>query len=392
MTALSNGDLVALALREPRRWRAADDAAFARLFGQARSAGLLARVVRRLADEALGSEADPSPQVLADAGPWPAAARGHAAAIWRLAQAQKREVRREAVHIAHALADLGGPVVVLKGASYVLADLPPSHRGRLFSDTDILVPQPLLDRAEALLALHGWEIAERSAYTQRYYREWSHELPPMTHRLRGTTLDVHHALVPPTARLKTSSAALFDGLVALPEGAAGGRLHRLAPELAVLHAATHLLLGEEMRHALRDLSDIDLLLRHFGGDAADDGHFWRALTDRAAALNLGRLLHYALHQVERLFATPVPAAARARAAGGRAPWPIDATMHWLLGHASRSPHPSAAGWTTPTALGLLYLRGHWLRMPLPLLLRHLGVKARGLDRPPRSDDATARDG
>jgi len=39
----------------------------------------------------------------------------------------------------------------------------------------------------------------------------------------------------------------------------------------VLHAATHLFLNEEFSSALRDLADLDSLLRHFGGET----RFWR---------------------------------------------------------------------------------------------------------------------
>jgi hypothetical protein len=39
------------------------------------------------------------------------------------------------------------------------------------------------------------------------------------------------------------------------------------------------------------------------------------------------------------------------------------------------------------ALAALYLRGHWLRMPMPLLARHLTVKALGLHEPPKKKPA-----
>ena len=50
--------------------------------------------------------------------------------------------------------------------------------------------------AEAALMLDGWASGHRSAYDQRYYRTWMHELPPMQHIQRGTVLDVHHAIAP----------------------------------------------------------------------------------------------------------------------------------------------------------------------------------------------------
>jgi len=53
------------------------------------------------------------------------------------------------------------------------------------------------------LMLEGWVSGHRSAYDQRYYRKWMHEIPPMTHIRRQTVLDLHHNILPETARLRT---------------------------------------------------------------------------------------------------------------------------------------------------------------------------------------------
>ncbi len=86
---------------------------------------------------------------------------------------------------------------MLKGAAYLVADLP-SSAGRLFSDVDILVPKPRLPEVESHLTMHGWMTTHHSGYDQRYYRERMHELPPMEHVHRGTTIDVHHTILPET--------------------------------------------------------------------------------------------------------------------------------------------------------------------------------------------------
>ena len=52
-----------------------------------------------------------------------------------------------------------------------------------------------------------------------------------------------------------------------------------------------------------------------------------------------------------------------------------ALMDWLFRHrftSGTSRHPGPGG---RVANALFYLRAHWLRMPLPMLLRHLSVKA-----------------
>jgi hypothetical protein len=141
----------------------------------------------------------------------------------------------------------------------------------------------------------------------------------------------------------------------------------LAPTDMVLHSATHLFHNEEFSHGLRDLVDIDLLLRHFGTDP----QFWGALTDRAERMNLTRLLCYALRFTGRLLDTPIPESATL-AVSRHAPGALtSATMDALLTHGLR---PTMGLRSTRVARRLLYVRGHWLKMPVPLLAWHLTEK------------------
>ncbi|WP_298235086.1 nucleotidyltransferase family protein, partial [uncultured Azohydromonas sp.] len=299
----------------------------------------------------------------------PEAPRAHLHAALLLARAQHEEIRREAQHLRRALAPLGLPLVLLKGAAYVLAGLPAAE-GRLFSDTDILVPRERLAEVESQLQRHGWNFdPDLSAYDQHYYRAWTHELPPMTHRDRYTVVDVHHGLLPQTARHRPDPARLLAA--AVPTALEGVRV--LAPADMVLHAMTHLLRNEEFSHGLRDLWDIDALLRHF---SAGTPAFWPALAERARELGLLRELHYGLRAAQRLLGTSVPASAL-RAAAVAAPGPaLQALMDALWARALRCPHPGLRLPLTAPALALLYLRAHALRMPPGLLLRHAWVKTR----------------
>ena len=72
-----------------------------------------------------------------------------------IAEQQQRAVRWELVQLTPALAEIEGPVLLLKGAAYAAAGLPPAA-GRLFSDIDILVPKAQIGAAEAALMLDGW--------------------------------------------------------------------------------------------------------------------------------------------------------------------------------------------------------------------------------------------
>lgn len=325
-----------------------------RLLRQAGRAGLLSRVALE-ADAAGVTERVAEP------------VRRHLVAARTLAERQRRAVLWEAHKLDQALARLNVPVVLLKGAAYLLADLPPA-RGRLFADVDVLVPKSSLGSVEAALRLHGWHGTHHSAYDERYYRDWMHELPPLTHIRRQTHLDVHHNLLPETARLKTRPELVIEASHLL-DGYAALRVPAL--EDLVLHSATHLFHEGEWEHGLRDLADLDGLLRY---GARREG-WWDALLSRATELNLVRPLALALRYCHRLLDTPVPEPVRSAGGRGcsRAGWALRDALFlrgFSLAHADcRLPGAGLAGLA-------LYVRAHALRMPLRLLVPHLLRKAR----------------
>ncbi|EHQ53722.1 hypothetical protein ECTPHS_13722 [Ectothiorhodospira sp. PHS-1] len=279
---------------------------------------------------------------------------------------QAEELRWELSCIEEALSGLDVPVILLKGVAYHVADLA-FARGRLFGDIDIMVAPEALPRVEAALMLKGWVNSHHDAYDQRYYREWMHELPPLQHIRRGTTLDVHHSILPPTARLKTRPDLLMDAATTLD----GCFFRVLAPEDRVLHSATHLFFSEgEMAGGLRDLLDLDGMIRGFSGD--ED---WRRLLLRAAEIGLERPLFMALHYLDRLVGTPVPGdvldLARRRYPVGFGGAVLDWGLRMSLSPSDtldRGVHRRLSEW-------LLIIRGHWQKMPPHLLMMHLGRKA-----------------
>ena len=324
------------------------------LIRQARRANVLARLAVLLDDAgALGRLA--------------AEPRAHFTAAMVIARAQEEAVRREVREVRAALHGAGLSAVLLKGAGYLLAGLP-AARGRLFSDVDLLVPRAALAQVEAALMLRGWATTHHDAYDQRYYRKWMHELPPMQHVTRQSVLDVHHTIVPLTGRLRPDAAKLHDAARPVP-GHPGLRV--LAPPDMVLHSATHLFMNEEFSNGLRDLADLDCLLRHFGATPG----FWRTLPQRARELGLARPLFYALRYTRLLLGTPSEAAAVQAAEAGRPGAVALRLMDAAFLRALQPDHPAAAGRGTPLARGGLYLRAHWLRMPPALLAYHLAVKA-----------------
>jgi len=336
-------------LREPAAMPALDDGAWDLVLRQASAAGLLGRVA------ALAREAGID-------GTLPAPVRRHLCAALTMSDQQQRAVRWELAQLAPVLAPLEGPVMLLKGAAYVAAGLPPAA-GRLFSDIDLMVPRARLEAAEVLLQFDGWVSTHHSAYDQRYYRQWMHELPPMMHIQRRTVLDLHHSILPDTARIKTRPDLIIEAAQPLAQHP---RFSIPCPEDLVLHSATHLFHEGEWGHGLRDLVDLDALLRHFGAAPT----FWPQLLQRAAALNLGRPLFYGLRYCRQVLATPIPDDVLARCPG-RPRRPGTAAMDALFTRAFASAHPSGRLPGTGMATAALYVRSHWLRMPAGLLVAHL---------------------
>lgn len=340
---------------------------WALLISQARQARLLGRLATTLQDRG-------------ELTAVPEAPRRYLEGALATAERQRNQVRWEIDRLRVALADVEGPIVLLKGGAYVAAALPPA-RGRLFGDIDFMVPQAQLPAVEGSLLAGGWTHQSLDPYDDRYYRRWMHELPPFKHVWRHTWLDVHHTITPPTSRHAVDAAPLFAAAVPVP---GLPRFAVLAPCDMVLHSAAHVMLDGELPHGLRDLLDLDDLLRHF---AAADAGFWPALAGRAAALKLDPLLMLALRQLERITATTVPQEAAAAFARLARP---GALAESLLERVVRPVHPSCDDPGTRLARQLWYLRAHRLRMPASQLAGHLARKAwmrlrARLDRPAAGD-------
>jgi len=299
----------------------------------------------------------------------PAQPRAHLEWVRALATRHRQAVRFEVECIQAALARVEGmaPLLLLKGAAYAMAGLR-AGAGRLFGDIDIMVPKARLDEVESALMLHGWSSTQTDAYDQRYYRQWMHELPPMQHVRRQSSIDVHHAILPQTAPVHPDPALLRAA--AVPIGQAPG-LATLAPTDMVLHSAVHLFFDGEFDKGLRDLLDLHFLFREFGAGAG----FWEALPARARVLELERPLFYALRYSRRLLGTPVPDAVLDTLAPAGPNRALLAVMDALFERALLPMHPSCGDAFSGIARFALYVRGNWLRMPPLMLARHLFHKA-----------------
>lgn len=265
-----------------------------------------------------------------------------------------------------ALAVVNEKLILLKGSAYVLKELP-AGRGRVFNDIDILVPKSKLQQIERVLMTSGWVYTKLSEYDQRYYKQWMHELPPLRHAKRNTTLDVHHTIIPETAKLSLDVNQLF---AQIRNDGPDEEVYTLSPIDMVLHSATHLFCDGELEHGLRDLVDLDALFVDFS--SADSG-FWKQLCPRAQELGLSLPLYYAIHYTSAILETDIPdeIMSYARKHGPRFP----KVMDFLFSRALMPDHSSCQDRFTGFARWVLYIRSHYLRMPLRLLVPHLLRKA-----------------
>lgn len=269
------------------------------------------------------------------------------------ARAEASEVRRtalwEANRVAHALAALDCPVILLKGTAFVAAGLA-AGQGRSIGDCDILLPKDVLPAAEATLAAAGWEWVKPDGYDDQYYRRWMHELPPLIHRDRDRMLDVHHTILPPTARPAPDPAALIADAVAL-----GGGLSVLSHRDMIVHAAAHLFADGDLTGGLRNLWDIHALVVEHGT---------AGLAERAAHHDLASAVERAMRLSHALYATPV------------APRWQRLTLSDCLFLRRMLARDGWGRGRYPLTRLAFYVRSHLIRMPFPLLVRHLWIKWR----------------
>ncbi|MCB1890521.1 MAG: nucleotidyltransferase family protein [Rhodocyclaceae bacterium] len=337
-------------LSQPDSARDLDGADWSRLVRQARTNGLLGQVLNLLAEcRNLDTAPDAVKRLLS--------AERH------LADHRKRALLWEADELRRTLAPLGVEPVLIKGGAYIAEGMPHAHF-RHFGDIDVLVPPEVLAAVEKRLLTAGWAMSNRDPYDQYYYRTWMHELPPLRHIKRGTHLDLHHTITPRTSRYATYPEKLF---AQARQATSHASLSVLSTEDQFLHGAAHLFSEGEAGNALRDLFDLRALLRHIDDLAV--------LRDRAEELRLQSPLALALRHIERNF--PDPSVSKLADAAGR--WAHGAQRLdvlydrvFVIGCERAETGNPSLGKATEFVLNC---RGHWLRMPVALLARHLTRKA-----------------
>lgn len=277
---------------------------------------------------------------------------------------QAHQVAYECDLIRQRLQEAGVQCVFLKGAGYTLRKSCNSL-GRIYSDIDVWVAKEQIDTAQAALRKDAWYSPPITDYDQRYYRQWAHELPPMKHLTRRTVLDLHHNIVPPVGGRAPDMSHLLEGVVVT-----GGGLLVLSAPAATLHSLIHLFNNEDWSSAFRDLIDLYLLLEEFG-----DGDFWRTLLALANKTGFIQELVYGVVLLEQVLAYSAPESVREELSQRL----VGARKSLLVKHvfvpALRPHHPLVCAGREKLAIQMTYVRGHWIKMPLPILVGHLSMKA-----------------
>ncbi|MEG3123129.1 nucleotidyltransferase domain-containing protein [Sphingomonas sp. GB1N7] len=324
---MSDGWLLACALRLPGQTLALDAAGWTDLLAIARAEQMIGTLAHRLNGLKLPGAVQ---RILEDVRA--SADQGRTVALW------EAEVARR------VLTPIGVPVVLLKGTAFVAAGLK-AGQGRSIGDLDILVPKDAIDRVEAALLASGWEWVKPDPYDDEYYRRWMHELPPLIHRDRDRMIDVHHTILPLTARITPDAAGLLADSVEIAPG-----LRTLSANDMLVHAAAHLFADGDLAGGMRNLWDVHCLIEEYGttGLAKRAAHHG-LLKETARALRLAAALYgegAGIGLADRLYLRRITA---------RDGW----------------------GWPTRafTRQGF-YIRSHWLRMPPAMLALHLWTKWR----------------
>lgn len=348
---MTDGWSVARALTDPASVAGLDSRDWTHLLSAARALSLIGTLAEVLTD----TLADPSlppdvARVLADVRH--SNVTGQRQALW------------EAECARMALAEYTGRVVLLKGTAFAAAGYD-AARGRAIGDLDILVERAGLDQVEALLLKAGWEWVKPDPYDDAYYRQWMHELPPLIHATRDRMIDVHHTILPLTAKPRPDAAALIADARVLGNG-----LYVLSPADIICHAAAHLIADGDLSGGMRNLWDIDRLVRQF---IIVEPGFSQALAARAQHHGLTDAVGRALRLSARLFGTPILFCGPTADGVG-----LSDRMHRSDALFLRR-ITAVDGWgrkTRKLTRQAFFIRSHALRMPPLMLARHLWTKWR----------------
>jgi len=282
--------------------------------------------------------------------------------------AQQQKLNDEADVIFNILAPMDIEWVYLKGAAYHLSGFS-EFSGRLMGDIDILVSKHSLEQVEAALRSHGWIQTHTNDYDEKFYREWSQEIPPLRHFERGTELDVHFNILPNTLRESPDPKYLMSQTVNLSSTSHYAQV--LTPPAMVMHSAIHLFYESEFHKGLRDLYDLYLLFSKFDNDT----NFWEEMMVLQKTIGNADSMFYALRYCQSSFGLTIPTDV-SNYYDEYKPTTIKLFVaDFAFTRIFNNMFPPNRKYGHQLAETILYIRGHMKRMPLHLLVPHLIKKS-----------------
>ena len=287
----------------------------------------------------------------------PQAVQAHLQTGFHYAEKQKNTLLQEMLELEQVFQGTEYPCILVKGVGYRLSNLA-FARGRIFSDIDLLIPHSAF--ADALLRLldSGYLETGMSDYDRRYYIQWSHQHPPLTHFLRGANIDLHHHIFPVASNsglaiepMIVNSTKLVDSVFSVPS----------LPYLLV-HASVHLFYQEETHKLVKDLCDLKQLYQE-----CIETHSPEQILAACKSMHAEAAVYYALDTLRWLFSLDIDADLLQRLAqfsSAYRRWQMQFLLKHLL---SASPLHQFAhfGW---------FVRGHLLKMGIVTLVYHSVAK------------------
>ncbi|WJG08455.1 nucleotidyltransferase family protein [Aliiglaciecola sp. LCG003] len=294
---------------------------------------------------------------------YPEFAQKHLNSAQVYADRQALQINFEASELRLLFEEIDVTAIFLKGAGYTLRDSSNS-RGRICSDIDVLVNQQDLAKAEAHLKSRRWKSEPLSDYDEKYYRQWAHEIPPLIHLNRATVVDMHHNLYPPISGRSPDVSSFIASRQKTQNGC-----FVLDPASTVMHSIIHMFANEDSSSWMRDMLDILLLIEEFGDDA-----FWLKLLDLSKQTGFNFETLCCLRSIQYYSEILLPEIAQQFVAN----FPLSKRQAWLLENAfipAVAPeHDQVLGRRHKVAKNIVYLRGHWIKMPTSILFKHFVIK------------------
>lgn len=278
----------------------------------------------------------------------------------KLAEHQQKQIRFEVKKLTEYLSNKVSQLVFMKGAAYVASGCLASM-GRVCGDIDAIVPREDLGSAEQSLLLAGWYRREINEYDDLYYRKWAHEIPPLTHGVRGTVLDLHHNIVPVVSGRHVDGSILMSHSETLKSG-----VTVLTEPAQFVHSSIHLFFNEDFKYAFRDLFDLYLLTKK------KDLTFWIHVFSIAAELNFKNEVYYAVTYLKACFDIQLHSDIEQQLSKQ---FKTSVVRDAIFLHGISPKHDMCTSFQQNIALALLTVRGHFLKMPLRILVYHLTVKS-----------------